>query len=55
MSKIIQRKYQYTVDGVTVGTREKARSIQRAMRAADPKLIDETKIVQRILMERVVR
>lgn len=53
--KALIKKYQYNVAGVTVKTREQARNIQRAMRAADPKVVNETKIVQRLLMERVVR
>jgi hypothetical protein len=61
--KAIVKKYQHTVNGVTVGNREAARVMQRTLRqealekhGVVPKhVIDETKIVQRVLIERYVR
>lgn len=52
--KAISKKYRYNVNGITTVTRNEARVLQRSLRAAGEPA-DQTKIVQRVVMERVVR
>lgn len=52
--KAINKKYQHSVAGITVGSRAAARDLQRALRAGGTP-VEESKIVQRLLIERVVR
>lgn len=52
--KTINKQYRYKVAGVQVGNREAARVLQRSMRRAG-EAVEDTKIVQQVLMERIVR
>ena len=60
--KAIVKKYNYSVGGVAVRTREQAREMQRGLRSGaaidgvvPQQIVQDTKIVQRVLMERIVR
>lgn len=48
-----KKKYEHSINGLTVATREAARIIQRALR--DPVTGTAPRIMQKLTIERVVR